>query len=74
VTGALEFCKLTYLRRATTELARLLKGYMVPERLGNMAVMYYTMKTENEMIVLYIIKTGHTELVCVDRRWGTEGG
>jgi len=52
VIGALEVCKLTYLRRATTELARLLMWYMVPERLGNMAVMYYTIKTENEMIVL----------------------
>ena len=70
--GALDVCKLTYLRRATTELARLLKGYMAPEILGNMAVMYCTMKTENEMTVLYNIKTGHMELVCDDRLWGME--
>ena len=70
--GALEVCKLTHLRRASTELARLLRGYLVPERLGNMAVMYYIIKTENEMIVLYNIKTGHTELVYDDRRWGME--
>jgi len=72
VIGALEVCKLTYLRRATTELARLLKGYMVPERLENISVMYYTMKTENEMIVPYNIKTGYMELVYDDRRWGLE--
>jgi hypothetical protein len=63
---------LTYLRRATTESARLLKWYMVPERLWNMAVMYYTIKTENEMIVLHNIKTGHMELIYDDRKWGME--
>ena len=29
---------------------------MVPERLGNVAVMYYKMKTENEMIVPIILR------------------
>jgi len=55
VIGALEVCKLIYLRRVIAELARLLKGYMAPERMENMVVMYYTMKTENGMIVLYNI-------------------
>jgi hypothetical protein len=71
---AFEVCKLTYLRRAITELARLFKGSVTPEILGNMAVMYHTLKTENEMIVLYNIKMGHTELICDDRRWGIEVG
>jgi hypothetical protein len=62
VIGALEICKLIYLRRATAELARLLKGYMASEKLENMAVMYYTMKTENEMIVLYNINILTPEL------------
>jgi len=59
VIGALEVYNLIYLRRATAELARLLKGYVTPERLGNMAVMYYNMKTENGMIVLYNINFWH---------------
>jgi hypothetical protein len=61
---ALGVCKLTwYLGRASAELARLFMGSMAPERLRNTAVMYYTLKTENEMVVLCNIKMDHRELV-----------
>lgn len=47
---------------------------MAPERLRNTAVMYYALKTEDEVVVLRNINTDCSGLVCDDGRWGREEG